>query len=143
LERRVAELEADNAKLEEERKTSATRTAQLERDRRYLRQVLENESALAPLLARIANTGGADKLQFVKSPNGSGVCLHLAGERVSVEICDRCNAQSRQRQSTLTLIDGRLVLALYALLLRFLSPKPSSTTQSRTRRRPALRQIQN
>jgi len=47
------------------------------------------------------------------------------------------------RQSTLTLIDGRLVLALYALLLRFLSPKPSSTTQSRTRRRPALRQIQN
>jgi len=99
LERRVAELESENSRLAAEKQQMAVQTSKLRRDKQYLRQVLENQSALAPLLSQISNQNGcaSDKLQFVKARNGSGVCVHLAGERISVEVCEQCNAQNRER----------------------------------------------
>ena len=75
----------------------------------YLRNVLANESSLAPLLATISNAPGM-KLQFPAKPdvvgglqqqqqqttsNGAGLCVHVVDNNVSVELCARCNRQAR------------------------------------------------
>lgn len=101
LEAEVATLLSHNKELSRDKTQMSKTIVDLKAEVEYLRNVLANESSLAPLLANVTNMPGM-KLQFPlkkgaveKKAGGAGVCLHVVDDNVSVELCGRCNRQAR------------------------------------------------
>lgn len=121
LEAAVNRLKCDNKKLADDRSTLMKETDSLRREVKYLRNVLANQSSLSSLLRNIPSVSGlsfvggkitsdvttlkrkssnADvstpkqaRLSDQKDVQSCGICLHVSGSRVSMELCAACNDQ--------------------------------------------------
>jgi len=94
FENRVEELEEENRQLKEENARFHEKFTNLEKDYDNIRRVLQHDSKLAPIMARVSAQSGS---QSSTSSLPIGVCLHVGGSGMSVEVCDKCNSRSRSR----------------------------------------------
>ena len=119
LESTVHRLKFDNKKLSSNCNTLAKEADSLRNEVKYLRNVLANQSALSSLLNNIPNVAGLSfvggkitnevasgkrkssseepiapklaRLSKQKAIQSTGICLHVSGSRVSMELCAACN----------------------------------------------------
>ena len=114
LEAKVTELSEVNAKLTEQVVPLQNQVESLEDEVAYLKSVLKNQSKLSELLKNIPQPNVTLSSRFTRSssrkraPTGKntdgapagkrtdsgGLCLHVAGEKVSVELCRACSHQA-------------------------------------------------
>uniref|UniRef100_A0A914WG03 BZIP domain-containing protein n=1 Tax=Plectus sambesii TaxID=2011161 RepID=A0A914WG03_9BILA len=105
LQAEVNTLVTENRELKQDKAQMNKSIIDLRAEVQYLRNVLANESSLAPLLANVTNNNGM-KLQFPlkkgaleqQKSGGAGVCIHVVDDSVSVELCGRCNRQARSEK---------------------------------------------
>jgi len=99
IERELSLRTAENEQFRTEKRKTSQKMAELSAEVVYLRNVIANQSALAPILNCLTqgNIVG-NKLQFgaaTTSDNDAGVCLHVANGKMSVELCGICNRKAR------------------------------------------------
>ena len=90
-------LAVQNEQLGSENGNLRNRVRTLQEEVTYLKSVLANQSALAHVLSSLPK--GHDQLRFSTSfdaepspaPSSSGgVCLHVDGKNLSLELCNQC-----------------------------------------------------
>ena len=110
LEKEVESLSEENSKYKKRCSTLENAVLTLNKEVEYYKRVLANDSVLARLLENIPNVQGVRLSSSLgKRPNGSGssipskmpklngsssggVCLHVAKDSVSLELCAHCSS---------------------------------------------------
>lgn len=90
-EHRCKELEVENARIRASYDNIKNSMHQLTKDYENLRRVLQFDSKLAPLVARVT---GHSASSSELPPSDVGVCIHVGGAGASLEVCDRCNSKT-------------------------------------------------
>jgi hypothetical protein len=88
---RNRELIAENKNLITQNKALKLHLQNLEKEMVSLRSVMNKDNQIAAIVASI---GGGSPSQ---TPSEGGVCLHISGGRVQIEICETCNQRVRDR----------------------------------------------
>jgi hypothetical protein len=103
IERELSLRTAENEQFRAEKRKTSQKMAELSAEVVYLRNVIANQSTLAPILNCLTqNNIVGNKLQFGATSiatnnmdNGAGVCLHVVNGKMSVELCGTCNRKAR------------------------------------------------
>lgn len=116
LENKVDHMETENKDLRSTVDELKQAVLDLKTETSYLRGLLANSEAIGPLLSQLGGSKAGLKVQMsgckrafedddeppphvkrvkANDPDAPGVCLHVKDGKVSVELCGRCNGQSR------------------------------------------------
>lgn len=128
LEEQVDSLKSENKTLSERCKELEGTVSDLEQEVVYLKSVLANQSSLSSILRGLPDVKGVSiKSPFITTGNkrrrmdaedgsdtkkvmsdlpgaSGGICLHIAGEVASLELCPQCSLAAGKRKRPLSLL---------------------------------------